>query len=48
MRFEVYADARLCPVMLVILISNTAVKRHLTIQLEGKISLEFHANKQQY
>ena len=31
--------------VLVILISNTAVKRHLTMKLEGKISLEFHANK---
>ena len=42
-----------CPVVFVILISNTAVntyekhcdKRHLTIKLEGRISLQFHANK---
>ena len=46
MRFEFYADigklsCRAC---------NTAVKRHLTMamKLEGKKSLQFHANKQQY
>ena len=39
-----------CPVVLVKLLSNTAVKRHLTMlmKLEGKKSLQFHANKQQY
>ena len=38
MRFEFYADSGK-------LISNTAVKRHLTMKLEGKISLQFHVNK---
>ena len=44
-----------CPVVLVILVSNTAVntyenivKRHLTMKLDGRISLQFHANKKQY
>ena len=36
MRFEFYAETvENCPVVLVTLISNTAVKRHLTMKLEG-------------
>ena len=43
-----------CPVVLVILISNTALKTyekhceasfHHVMKLEGRISLQFHANK---
>ena len=45
-----------CPVVLVILISNTAVNTYETyceassqvMKLEGRISSQFHANKKQY
>ena len=43
MRFEFYADGPTVEngtVVLIILISNNAVKRYLTMILEGKISLQ--------
>ena len=49
MRFEFYADSGKSSCRAIVkLISNTAVKRHLTMKLEGTISLLFHVDKQQY